>query len=266
MNRFWVLFLMFSIYSFLGWVCESTYCSVPVGRFINRGFLNGPFCPIYGAGGMLVIFLLSPLQNRVILLFIAGTALTSVLEYLTGCAMEKLFHTKYWDYSDQRFNFQGRVCLKNSLLFGLLSVAAVQLLHPTVSALIRLLPPAMLPFISGSLIIYFIIDTTLSTVEAAKLNGKLSELQQVMDEIRAWAHTAGIEKLEVLQTTLYGRLDENTKERVRALYERKDKLENGVRLLQRRMIRAFPTMKSLRNNESLSRIRELLQNRGKKKK
>lgn len=259
MDRVWALFLMFSIYSFLGWTCESIFCSIPAGRFINRGFLNGPFCPIYGAGGMLVIALLTPMRENVLLLFAAGAALTSLLEYATGYAMEKLFHTKYWDYSDHRFNLRGRVCLENSILFGLMSVAAVRILDPAVSGLVARIPLPALPFISGGMMLYFLCDTAVSTAVAMKLNGKLAELQQVLDEIRARAHTAGIETIEVLQATIAERLDDGTKERIKALYERKDKLENGVRMMQRRIIRAFPTMKSLRSNESLQRVRGILQ-------
>ena len=264
MDRFWALFLMFAVYSFVGWTCESIFCSIPAKRFINRGFLNGPFCPIYGSGAMLVIFLLAPLRDKVGLLFAAGVVLTSLLEYATGCALEKLFHTKYWDYSDHRFHFQGRVCLENSLMFGVMGVIAVRFFDPAVSGLVGMIPQRALPFVSGGMILYFLLDTALSVAEAMKLNGKLAELQQVLDEIRERAHTAGIETLEALQSTIAGRLDEGTKERIRSLYERKDRLESGVRLLQRRIIRAFPTMKSLRSNESLLRVRGLLQNGAKR--
>lgn len=259
MDRFWALFLMFAVYSFLGWACESVFCSIPARRFVNRGFLNGPFCPIYGAGAMLIILLLAPLGNRLGLLFAAGVVLTSLLEYATGCLLEKLFHTKYWDYSDHRFNFQGRVCLENSLMFGVMSVAAVHFLDPVLSGLVEQIPLEVLPFVSGGAILYFLVDTALSAAQALKLNGKLAELQQVLDEIRARAHAAGIETLEGLQAAVAGRFDEGTKERFRSLFERMNRLEK-VRLFQRRIIRAFPTMKSLRNNESLQRVRALLQN------
>ena len=264
MDRFWVLFLMFTVYSFLGWACESIFCSIPAGRFINRGFLNGPFCPIYGAGAMLILFFLAPLRDRPVLLFAAGVVTTSLLEYATGFALEKLFNTKYWDYSNHRFNFQGRVCLENSLMFGVMSLLVSEFADPAVSGLIGLIPKQALPFVSGGMILYFAFDAVLSAKEAAKLNGKLAELQQVLDEIRARAHAAGIETLEGLQAAIAGRLDENTKERIKALLEQKDRLEHGIRLLQRRIIRAFPTMKSLRSNESLQRVRGILQIRVKK--
>ena len=231
---------------------------------VNRGFLTGPFCPIYGAGAMLVIAALSSFHQNIILLFLAGVLLTSAVEYLTGWLLEVLFHIKYWDYSDQRFQLQGRVCLKNSLMFGVMSVAAVSYIQPFLLSLVGRLPDRGLSWLSVGLALYFLTDTTLTVMEITRLNGKLSELQQVMDEIKEKAHTASVETREALQETIAAQLDENTKARLRALYEQKEKLESGFHLLQRRIIRAFPTMHSMRiSDESLMRIRELVQNYGK---
>lgn len=257
------LFLLFVLYSFLGWVCESIYCSIPAGRFVNRGFLNGPFCPIYGAGAMLVVTVLNPLRGNAILLFFAGLLLTSAVEYLTGFLLEVLFHAKYWDYSRYRFNLQGRVCLKNSVLFGVMGVAAVYFVQPLFLRLAETLPKSAVTFLSAGLAAYFLGDTALTVVEITRLNGKLGELQQVLDEIKEKALTAKVETLEALQETIESRLDESTKERLAALYERKERLESNFHLLQRRIIRAFPTMRPVRNIESLQRIRELMQNYGK---
>ncbi|QAT50868.1 hypothetical protein EQM14_14430 [Caproiciproducens sp. NJN-50] len=260
------LLLIFALYSFLGWAIESIYCSIPAGKPINRGFLAGPFCPIYGAGAMLVVEVLTPFKENILLLFAAGALLTSLVEYLTGWLLEVLFHTKYWDYSSHRFQIHGRVCLKNSLLFGVMSVAAVHGFQPFLLSLAERIPSRVLSWLSFGLALYFLADTALSVMEVTRLNGMLSELQQVMDEIKERAHTARVETREVLQDMIAARLDgmdENTKARLRALYEQKEKLESGFHLLQRRILRAFPTMRSAKSNESLLRIRELLQNYGK---
>ncbi len=256
-----ILFLLFMLYSFLGWACESAYCSIPAGKPINRGFLAGPFCPIYGAGAVLVVEALSPAANRVSLVFFAGALLTSLVEYGTGFLLEKLFHTKYWDYSDHRFHLQGRVCLKNSLLFGGMSVVTVFFLQPFLLGTLERIPKEALPYLSGGLALYLLTDTVLSAWAAARLNGKLGELQQVLDEIKERAHTARVETREVLQETIAARLDDGTKERLRVLYARKEKLESDFHLFQRRIIRAFPTMHSVKiSNEALLRIRDRLQN------
>lgn len=264
MNDIRILFLLFVSYSFLGWAAESTYCSIPAGKPINRGFLAGPFCPIYGAGAMLVVEVLTPLKSRVLLLFLAGALLTSAVEYATGFLLETLFHTKYWDYSAHRFQLHGRVCLQNSTMFGVMSVATVYVLQPFLLSLTERIPERPRTWISVGLAFYFLTDTALSALAATRLNGKLEELQNVLDEIKEKAHTARVETLEVLQGTIAAHLDEGTKARLRALYEQKETLESDFRLFQRRIIRAFPTMHRVRkSNESLLRIRERLQSHGK---
>ena len=261
MGSLWTLILFFTFYSFIGWLCESIYCSVPAGRPINRGFLNGPFCPVYGFGGLLVVGILMPLRDNLLLLFVVSALLTSVLEYATGVALEKLFHAKYWDYSKNRFNFQGRVCLQNSLLFGVMSVIGVRWVQPALQELVSRIPERLLPFLSGGIVVYFLTDASLTVVGAAHLGGRLDELQTILDEIREKAHSARVEKLEFLPETLFERMDESTKLRLRALYERKERLECGFHRMQRRLLRAFPTMQSVRNRDSLQHIRTVLQER-----
>ena len=97
----WFLWLM--IYSIIGWVYESTICSIGHRKLINRGFLNGPYCPIYGCGVVIVVAILTPLKENLLILFAGSFLLTSVLEYITGYILEKVFHNKWWDYSDKPF-------------------------------------------------------------------------------------------------------------------------------------------------------------------
>ena len=118
----WFLWLM--IYSVIGWVYESTICSIGQRKLINRGFLNGPYCPIYGTGAVLVLLVLGRIQNPV-LLFFAGAVLTCSVEYLTSWLMEKLFHARWWDYSKRKCNIGGRVCLIGAVVFGAFSVVLI---------------------------------------------------------------------------------------------------------------------------------------------
>ncbi|MFQ7539298.1 MAG: putative ABC transporter permease [Clostridium sp.] len=106
------LILYFFLYSFFGWLCECIYCSIPAHTFINRGFLAGPYCPIYGCGALAVLHILDPFGYSIPLMFVMGIVVTSALEYVTSWGMEVLFHTKWWDYSSYPFNIHGRVCLK----------------------------------------------------------------------------------------------------------------------------------------------------------
>nr|WP_319489151.1 putative ABC transporter permease [uncultured Caproiciproducens sp.] len=267
MDNFWILFLVFTIYSFLGWLTESIFCSIPAGKFINRGFLNGPFCPIYGVGGVIVVSVLTPFKGNLLALYLTGVILTTLLEYVTGFALEKTFHTKYWDYSTHRFNIQGRICLENSLLFGVMCVVGILFIHPALMRILYSIPALILPFISGGFILYFISDTVLTVHTIFQLNGKLDEMQQVLDEIKEKASALKAEKIENLQAALGGLIDEETKAAyLKALYElylKKDKIEEEVKFFQCRVISAFPTMKSLKCNESLQRMKEVIQDKTK---
>lgn len=114
------LLTYFIIYSVLGWVMESIVRTIAERKIINTGFLTGPLCPIYGFGACIMILFLSHLKSRIVLLFVISVVVLSAWEYVVGVLLEKLFHTKYWDYSDHKFNIQGRVCLTNSICWGVI--------------------------------------------------------------------------------------------------------------------------------------------------
>lgn len=178
------VFLSFCIYSFLGWVCETFYCSVGQRHFVNRGFLSGPVCPVYGFGALAVLYLLAPFTRQPILLFIAAMAVTSILEYLTGLLLEKLFHTRWWDYSGRRFNLQGRVCLRNSLLFGLIALIMVLFINPAVQDRLSRLPSAAAAALALLLAAVFLADTIQSARSALALSQKAEQLFALRAELR----------------------------------------------------------------------------------
>ena len=109
---------IFIIYAFIGWCSEVSYAAMDRGIFVNRGFLNGPYCPIYGIGVLTVIVILTPLKRNLLLLYVGSFFLTSILEFLTGFILEKVFHNKWWDYSNKPCNIMGYVCLKFSIFWG----------------------------------------------------------------------------------------------------------------------------------------------------
>ena len=110
------LLWLFFIYAFFGWCIEVVFCGLNEGHFINRGFLNGPVCPIYGVGGVIVVLCLTPIKDNIFLLFVGSALLTSILELITGFALDKIFHARWWDYTDMPFNIGGYICLKFSIL------------------------------------------------------------------------------------------------------------------------------------------------------
>ena len=250
------IILSFTIYSFLGWLCESVYCSIPAKKFINRGFLNGPFCPVYGFGALIVIFLLSPYENSLLALFLCGTLATSTLEYITGFLLEKCFHTKWWDYSKRPFNIHGRVCLRNSLLFGVLSVLVMKLIHPPIAKLIAGIPHWLMPILAYSLLFYFAVDSIIAVRTILALNGRLKQLQAVVDEIK--------EKNETLKNQLRKAAEEKLsvqQERLAHLERLRREMLKNTKLLHRRLMKAFPNMQSTRHNELLKRLKESAEKR-----
>ena len=120
----------FLVYSILGWIMESIVRSISEKKLINTGFLKGPYCPIYGIGAIIMFSFLESFKNSVIVLFIISFIVLTLWEYLVGVLLEKTFHTKYWDYSDQKFNIQGRVCLTNSIIFGFCGILVIKIINP----------------------------------------------------------------------------------------------------------------------------------------
>ena len=126
----WRILTYFIIYSFLGWIMESIVRSVSEKKIINTGFLKGPVCPIYGIGAIIMLLFLERYQNKPILLFFIAIIVLTTWEYLVGVLLEKIFHTKYWDYSEQKFNFQGRISLAYSIAWGIIGTIFVEKIHP----------------------------------------------------------------------------------------------------------------------------------------
>ena len=120
----------------MGWVMESIVRTIAEKKIINTGFLHGPICPIYGIGAIIMITLLSGLKDAPVLLFLISFIVLTIWEYLVGVLLEKLFQTKYWDYSDHKFNYKGRICLTNSLAWGILGVLFTKYIHPFIEQIV----------------------------------------------------------------------------------------------------------------------------------
>lgn len=208
----------FFIYAFLGWVAEVAYAALKTGRFVNRGFLNGPVCPIYGVGMTAVVLLLTPVRDRFLLLFLGGAFVTSLLEYATGLVLEKVFHDKWWDYSGRRFNLHGYICLEFSLMWGFGCVLIMQNVHPLVEMLISWLmkPVGILLFwIFAAAMVVDLCDTV-STI--LKLNRRL----KAIDDTAAAIHRLSDEIGEKVATGAIGARDtaDELKERSDELREK----------------------------------------------
>lgn len=135
-----VWMLIFYVYCFLGWCFETAVVSIQQRRFVNRGFIRGPMLPLYGTGAVVILFVALPLRAHPVLLFICGMIAATLLEYVTGWAMETLFKVKYWDYSTHKLQYKGRICMQSSLAWGALSLLLVRLIHPPIETMITALP------------------------------------------------------------------------------------------------------------------------------
>ena len=139
MQTFFYYFIIFFAYSVIGWIVESTFVSLqakPI-HFVNRGFLIGPYCPIYGCGSLGMILYLEQYKDNIITVFLLSVVICSILEYFTSYIMEKLFKTRLWDYSEKKFNLNGRICGENAILFGLGGVAIIYISHPILNEILN---------------------------------------------------------------------------------------------------------------------------------
>ncbi len=177
--------LYFFTYAFIGYVCEVIYCSIPKKKFVNRGYLYAPICPIYGYGAVIVILCFDWLTKYpwgFVLVAIGGMLLTSLLEYLTSFVMEKIFHMRWWDYSNHKFNIKGRVCLLNSTLFMLLVMILMYGIHPIFKSLYAKIDPVFVYAISAVLLSEMIVDTVFSTIKVVDLKAMLAKSEEIISE------------------------------------------------------------------------------------
>lgn len=288
-------FLLLMLYSFLGWCGEMVYCSLGQRKLCEkRGFLNGPICPIYGHGALLVLLVLDGGCENLAATFFFGALLTSAVEYFTSFVMEKLFHMRWWDYSEIRFNLNGRVCLRNSALFGAACVVLCHGLGPRMTALtVYLVEERNGTLMAGALFLLYGADVVLSVRSAVQIGSRLEKLHLIHEELaqklerleaeqekaveiqrarlEEALHSArlGVEerreeaihaiqsRLEPLGSEFSHRLEAaraEAQQRMRAVCEKPD-------MFEQRLLSSFPSMRSLRHGEALEKLREYMENR-----
>lgn len=212
------LIIYFFMYSFLGYLCEVAYCSVPQRRLVNRGFLYGPYLPIYGFGALIIVLFLKPAHAWPVLVFILALVLTSALEYFSSWLMEKLFSVKLWDYSSYRFNLNGRVCLKNSVLFGIMGILVEYLVQPFCSSLISKIPDIALRYVAELIVVVMAVDTTVSVLKMLDFKKGIERIRSLSKELEAQAESLkGLGK-EELAAELRARLEKLNKDSAERFY------------------------------------------------
>ena len=176
--------LYFFIYAFFGWCVEVIHAALKTGKFVNRGFLNGCMCPIYGVGVVLILLCLTPINRNVFVLFFASVALTTLLEFITGFLLEKIFHTKWWDYSGEHFHIKGYVCVKFSLLWGLACIIVVDLVHPFIAFAVGKLPDIALYIVLGTCAAAFVVDLVFTLIQLITHEKNYKTLEQICAKLK----------------------------------------------------------------------------------
>ena len=177
------LLFYFIVYSFLGWCLESVYKTIAFKKPVNSGFLYGPFCPMYGIGAVLMIEL-GKVSNNVIIIFLLSFILFSVWEYLVAVILEKMFKTKYWDYSNLKFNLQGRICLKNSIYWGILGVLLIFVIQPLVQKVTNLIPNEILIYVEIILSLAILVDGIITIFRIMFIDKKIRQVFEIGETIK----------------------------------------------------------------------------------
>ena len=175
---------LFYFYCFFGWCFESSYVSLKSRKLVNRGFMKGPFLPLYGSGAIMMLVVSKPCLGHWWAVYIAGCIGATVLEYVTGVVMEALFKVRYWDYSNQPFNFQGQICLSSTLAWGGLTLLMNYVVHRPIESLVLGIPANLLTVVTILLTVYISCDFTLSFKEALDLRDILVRMEKAKEEMQ----------------------------------------------------------------------------------
>lgn len=268
------------IFSFIGWVWESCYVSVRQHKLVNRGYVTGPFCTIYGFGALSLYIILNPFSKNYILLFFVGSLVATILEYFTAAVMEYLFHTSWWDYSYQKYNYKGRICLSSSIAWGVCAVLLFAFFSPLANRFIALFSVKSGKRIMAVIGIIYVIDYTFATFAAVDVSKQIVKLESMLDDIsellrNSRAFSTGEElvdrlsafKRQIMEIDYYKRyskrleireavwqdrlskisssaLNSEVVESLRKITDRFEDSVKGLKFLQNRILSAYPHMKS----------------------
>lgn len=288
----WLFFFYF--YCFGGWCVESAYVSIRTRELTNRGFMRGPFLPLYGSGGLMMLVVSMPFQDHIVLVYVAGCVGATILEYVTGVVMEALFKVRYWDYTGKKFNFQGHICLSSSLFWGVLTILMTEIIHVPVERLMYAIPDRVLSVVTILLTMAIVADFALSFKAAidirellAKMDSTKEELVRIQKRLDSIITAAGeslgnrkeaivesvdeiksgiedkLEKIKTLATAKPSAYLESVKEEVSELLKKyvinveiRNRLSSIKDFFQRELLRSNPSMTSSQYKEALDELKQ----------
>lgn len=272
------LILYFFVYGFLGWCTEVAFAACKERKFVNRGFLNGPICPIYGIGVGIVVQFLTPYKDNFILLYVTSVVLVTALEWVTGFILEKVFHNKWWDYSKMPLNLNGYVCLLFSLIWGVACVAIVEFIHPVIHKVLSWIPKPIGIGLIVVLGIAILADLYVTVSTILKMNRHLekmkeiaAELHRISDELGESIYKDVVEvlerreewKLKVQEAS--GEVKEKMQDVSDEVMDRIGELKKKYREVggkglhvSKRLIKAFPRIQSKKYREAMEDLKQYL--------
>lgn len=225
----WILF--FFCYCFFGWIFESTYVSLKERRLVNRGFLRLPMLPLYGTGAVMMLFVSLPVKDNLVLVYFSGVIAATLLEYVTGWGMERLFKMRYWDYSNQRFQLHGYICLSSSIAWGFLTILLTEVIHRPVERLVLAVNPYMaaaLVAVIGSVFVADVIESTRAALDLGRALEAMTRAKAEMEELQvqvALLKSELREQLELKAAAVHG----EAAQRVEEILAEASARMNGIR-------------------------------------
>lgn len=257
-NTFFHILTYFVIYSFLGWVLESIVRTICERKIINTGFLIGPFCPIYGFGAIIMILFLDGFKNNILFLFFISVIALTLWEYVVGLLLEKLFHTKYWDYSNHKFNYKGRICLTNSIAWGILGVLFIKYIHPFIIQILSYIDFKYVEIIACIISFILLVDAIISVIKVKNIKTTLEKIEDINEQIK--------QKLLELKDKEKISTNDNIQNLISNLKMRRDRTMRRLYRRAYRLKKAFPAIDTKEFTEILNKNVEFKHKKIKKEK
>lgn len=257
-NTIFYILTYFVIYSFLGWVLESVVRTICEKKIINTGFLIGPFCPIYGFGAIIMVLFLDKFKNNIIMLFLISFIVLSIWEYIVGVLLEKLFKTKYWDYSNHKFNYKGRICLTNSLAWGVLGVLFIKYIHPLILNILSNIEFIYVSIVVSIISLILLIDAIVSIIKVKNISATLEKIEEINEQIK--------EKLLELKEKEKLVATDNIQKLIDEMKLKRDKTLKRIYKRAYRLKKAFPAIDTKEFAEILNKKIDLRHKKIKKEK
>lgn len=252
-------FLIFILFAFIGWVSEEIYVGVIIEhRFVNRGFLHGPLCPVYGFGGVVILMLPPQLYNTWIPLFFASMILCTIVEYFVSWLMEVMFHARWWDYSHFKINLNGRVCLLNSVLFGFLGLGVIHFVYPYIIQLLNWMGDFMITVTAESIAVILIVDLFFTVRKLVDFARTMEKLKNFGESLRChYGHEEWFrgESLAEMMASVKENAQIDREKVNQNIVAKIEKMQTLKSVAAESFINHFPTMKSVVYKEELAHLK-----------